>query len=112
MKFKRRTNPKGCCPVDLMSQIAKEEEGNVVTFNLTAGALHDMCVFPVDKKVSYSFDEKKRAKIEVEWYPSGDTMTLNSFNGNTVFVVEVSDTEELRCQRSDSADVTYLIEAE
>ncbi len=113
MKLERRKNPDGCCPVDLIAQIAEEEEkrGRVVVFNFSQKALDDMCNYPVNKQVNYDFGERKgdKTKLTVCWLPSMQTMELSSFNGSAIYQVDFADTDEIKHKYTEQADVVYLI---
>ncbi len=110
MRSERYENPGGCCPVDTMKRIADKEKGNVVVFNLTRKVLYDMLEFPVDKNVEYKFDDPKCIKIYVQWFPSKDEMKIHScYEGNQVWKVVHANTEEIKCEDTEQADVEYLI---
>lgn len=113
MKLERRKKPDGCCPVDLIAQIAEEEEkrGRVVVFNFSQKALDDMCNYPVNKQVNYDFGERKgdKTKLTVCWLPSMQTMELSSFNGSAIYQVDFADTDEIKHKYTEQADVVYLI---
>lgn len=113
MKLERRQNPDGCCPVDLIAQIAEEEgkRGRIAVYNLSQKALNDMFNYPVNKQISYDFGERKgdKTKIAVCWLPSKQTMELSSFNGSAIYQVDFADTDEIQCKYTDQADVVYLI---
>lgn len=111
MKLERRQNPDGCCPVDLIAQIAEEEEkrGRIAVYNLSQKALNDMFNYPVDKQVNYEFCKGDKTKITVDWLPSMQTMELSSFNGSAIYQVDFANTDEIQCKYTDQADVVYLI---
>lgn len=112
MKLERRQNPDGCCPVDLIAQIAQEEEkrGRVAVFNLSKKALNDMYNYPVNKQATYEFGKNKgdKTKITVQWLPSMERMELSTIN-NSIYQVDFADTNEVQCRYTDRADVTYII---
>lgn len=110
MQLERRQNPDGCCPVDLIAQIAQEEEkrGRVAVFNLSKKALNDMYDYHVNKQVNYEFCKGDKPKITVCWLPSMQRMELSTIN-NSIYQVDFADTDQVQCRYTEQADVTYII---
>lgn len=118
MRVEKRTNPTGCCPVDLMATIKSEEDEREgldvsIAFVLTPLALNDLYLYKGSKKALYT-DKGKSKKLSVEWLPSREEIRLEtnrfkSLGCGNFFTVTYCYTDEIKCQLLKHVDVVYII---
>lgn len=119
MRVEERTNPTGCCPIDLMATISSEEKKQhegcdvSIAFVLTPLALNDLYLYKGSKRALYT-DKGKRKKLSVEWLPSKEEIRLETgrfktLSCNNFFTVIYCYTNEIKCQLLKHVDVVYII---